>query len=348
MESMDMFERYLQAVRKYLPWQRQDDIVAELRANLEAQREAREAELVRPLTEGEVIDWLKELGPPHQMAARYQPPRYLIGPAIFPMYWHILRLVALWVTVGYSISVVVRLFVESHPPEWVAGRIMQLPGILIMSAAWVTLVFVVLEFIAEHYPEKCPDLLAAGPRWSPTSLPPIEKEPPAGSKARSFTAAVAEFIVQLALLAWMLMIPKYPVVLLGPGAAFLRHSPVWITPIVMTFFWAIVVFNVFQLGWQVFNLFTGHWRIRSRVQHLVTKALGIVPILILVAAPGHRYIELNGLEAGRLPAGFNFPGINQAIFGGVVVVTCIVVIQFAWDLWKASASAQKARLRMVF
>ena len=50
MESMDLFERYLQAVRKYLPWQRQDDIVAELRANLEAQREEREAELGRPLT----------------------------------------------------------------------------------------------------------------------------------------------------------------------------------------------------------------------------------------------------------------------------------------------------------
>jgi hypothetical protein len=82
---MDYFERYLQAVRKYLPWQRQDDIIAELRANLEAQREEREAELGRPLTEGEMIDWLKELGAPLEMAGRYQPPRSLIGPVIFPL-----------------------------------------------------------------------------------------------------------------------------------------------------------------------------------------------------------------------------------------------------------------------
>ena len=67
---MDLFERYLQAVGKYLPWERQADIVAELRANLESQREEREAGLGRPLTEGEMIDWLKELGPPMQMASR--------------------------------------------------------------------------------------------------------------------------------------------------------------------------------------------------------------------------------------------------------------------------------------
>ena len=42
--NMDLFERYLQAVRRYLPGERQDDIVAELRANLEAQREEREAD----------------------------------------------------------------------------------------------------------------------------------------------------------------------------------------------------------------------------------------------------------------------------------------------------------------
>ena len=89
---MDLFERYLQAVGRYLPWERQQDIVAELRANLEAQREEREAALGRPLTESEMIDWLRELGPPMQMASRYQAPRYLIGPTVFPMYLYILRL----------------------------------------------------------------------------------------------------------------------------------------------------------------------------------------------------------------------------------------------------------------
>ena len=88
---MELLDRYLQAVKKHLPWQRQDDIIAELRANLEAQLEDKEAELGRPLTTGEAEDWLKQMGPPMQVAARYQPQQYLIGPAVFPTYWFVLR-----------------------------------------------------------------------------------------------------------------------------------------------------------------------------------------------------------------------------------------------------------------
>jgi hypothetical protein len=348
MDSKDLFERYLQAVRKYLPWQRQDDIVAELRANLEAQREEREAELGRPLTEGEMIDWLKELGPPLEMAARYQPPRYLIGPAIFPMYVHILRLVAMWMSIVYAISVVIRVIVESHTPEWVAGRIIEYPELLMTACAWVTLVFVTFEYISVHYPEKCPDFLASGPCWSPTSLPPLEKEPPVGIKPRSLSGAIAEFIVQFCLLVWLLLIPHYPVVLLGPGAGFLEHSAVRLTNISVVFFWAIVVFNLIQLAWQAFNFMRGNWRFQSRVQHLVTKGLGIVPVIILAFAPGHRYIELNPANADRLPASFDFAAINHGLFAGLMAVLAIVVLQFAWDVWKTNPKVRAARLRMVF
>jgi hypothetical protein len=347
MDAMELFERYLQAVRKYLPWERQNDIVAELRANLEAQREEREAELGRPLTEGEMIDWLKQMGPPHQVAARYQAPRYLIGPAIFPMYWHVLRLVALWLTVAYGISMVARVFVQSLGPEWVAGQIAAYPSVLMIAIAWVTLVFVVLEFVSERYPEKSPDFLATGPRWSPAHLPPLERPLPPGMKPRSLATAIAEFIVGVALLIWMLLIPRYPFLLLGPGAAYLEHSPVRLAPIAITFFWAIVIFNVIQLTWQGLHLLSGKWRIRGTVHHLVTKGLGIVPIAILLAAPGRRFLELNPAEAGRLPSGFDFAKINHDLFGGVVVIALIVGIQFAWDMWKARPGAGPQPLRAV-
>jgi len=38
---MELLDRYLAAVKNQLPWERQDDIIAELRANLEAQLEDR-------------------------------------------------------------------------------------------------------------------------------------------------------------------------------------------------------------------------------------------------------------------------------------------------------------------
>jgi len=61
---MELLDRYLQAVKKFLPSRRQDDIIAELRANMESQLEDKEAELARPLTATEAGDWLKQMGAP--------------------------------------------------------------------------------------------------------------------------------------------------------------------------------------------------------------------------------------------------------------------------------------------
>src|SRR5580658_4824745 len=112
---MELLERYLEAVRKHLPWERQDDIIAELRANLEAQLEEKESALGRSLTTAEMEEWLKTLGPPIQVAAGYQPQRYLIGPGFFPIYWYVLKLTLGWTAVIYSIVIVVQLFAQGAP-----------------------------------------------------------------------------------------------------------------------------------------------------------------------------------------------------------------------------------------
>ena len=64
---------------------------AELRANMEAQLEDKEAELGRPLAQGEMEDWLRAMGSPIWWPSRYQPQQYLIGPALYPIYLYVLR-----------------------------------------------------------------------------------------------------------------------------------------------------------------------------------------------------------------------------------------------------------------
>lgn len=104
---MELLDRYLQAVKKFLPLRRQDDIIAELRANMEAQLEDKESELTRPMTIGEQEDWLRKIGPPMMVAARYQTQQYLIGPSIFPVYWYVLRMAMLWALIIYSVVIAV-------------------------------------------------------------------------------------------------------------------------------------------------------------------------------------------------------------------------------------------------
>jgi hypothetical protein len=336
MDSTDLFERYLQEVRKYLPWQRQDDIVAELRTNLDAQREEREGELGRPLTEGETVDWLKELGAPLQMAARYQAPRYLIGPGVFPMYWHILRLVAIWATFAYAVSIIVRLVVESHSAQWIGAQVMEYPAILVTLAGWITGVFAVLEFVSERYPEKCPDFLAPASRWSPSSLPPLEKQPSAGTKPRNLMALSAELVVRFALLVWLLLIPQHPFLLLGPGAAYVKSGPVVLLPVITWFYWSVVVLNAVEFLWQSYNILADQWQQKNTVQHLATELFGLVPIAILAAAPAQAYLAANPSATHSLPPGLSIADLNHYMFAGFVVVGLIKIAQLCWDFWKTT------------
>src|ERR1700733_7354911 len=138
---MELLDRYLQAVKKHLPWRRQDDIIAELHANLEAQLEDKEAELGRPLTKEEAEEWLKQIGSPIQVAARYQSRQYLIGPALFPTYSYILKLVLGWTTVIYVIAKVVTIAAQGLDVEAFAGVGLSLPWIWLINAGITTLIF---------------------------------------------------------------------------------------------------------------------------------------------------------------------------------------------------------------
>ena len=94
---MELIDRYLNAVRFWLPRAQEDDIIAELGEDLRSQVEEREAALGRALSEDELAGILKKRGHPMSVASQYLPQRYLIGPALYPAYMVVVRLVTLWI-----------------------------------------------------------------------------------------------------------------------------------------------------------------------------------------------------------------------------------------------------------
>ena len=226
---MELLDRYLQAVRKHLPWQRQDDIIAELRANLEAQLEDKETELGRPLTQQGAEEWLKQIGSPIQVAARYQRQQYLIGPALFPTYSYILRLVLTWLTVIYAIATAVNIVASHQGGGAVLQAALRLPWMWLTNAAIVTLIFALIELSRARFPEKFRELGAiSGPMsntWSPLDLPPVGAGEEEWDKPRSFTRALLEVFAGGLFLGYILLVPHYPFLLFGPGAWYLRGLP---------------------------------------------------------------------------------------------------------------------------
>ena len=96
---MNLVDRYLRAVKEHLPRKQQDDVIAELAANLRAQMEDEEEARGRPLAETEQAAILRRFGNPIVVAARYRGDsrsfsfgRQLIGPELFPTYQKVLAI----------------------------------------------------------------------------------------------------------------------------------------------------------------------------------------------------------------------------------------------------------------
>jgi len=340
---MELLDRYLQAVKKHLPSSRQDDIIAELRANLESQLEDKEAELGRPLTTGEAEEWLRTLGHPMMVAARYQPQQYLIGPTFFPMYSFVLRTTFLWVIIIYSI-VATTLIVLGPPHEnSVMEAVFRLPRILINTAAWITLIFAAVEFAITRFPEKVPPLCGLNAQWSPSSLPPLEKNPAAGGKRRSYAQAVAEVIFGFIALVWLLLIPRHPFLLLGPGVVFLQVTPFELAPIWVTFYWFIVALNVLQLVWKCTDLLRGTWQQTGGLQHIVIKAFGLIPLILLLSVRDRIYVTLKNPAVDQLRYGATVDNVNDAIHTGLSVVCAIVILQLIWNAAQLALAAYRTQ-----
>lgn len=218
---LELVDRYLQAVHFWLPkTERENELLAELGEDLRSQIDAREEELGRPLNADEVAEILKRCGPPMVVAARLGPKSYLIGPTLFPIYWFVLKMVLFWILVPVFVFVVGPATLASTHGDWGAAMgntIGALWSGLFVAAGIITLVFAILERTQKFAAEEC--------KWDPLKLPPVRQQQPERKPSRARSAS--EFLFALFGLMWLLLIPNYPALILGPAHAFLKGGSMW-------------------------------------------------------------------------------------------------------------------------
>jgi hypothetical protein len=338
---MELLNHYLQAVKKHLPWERQDDIIAELRANLEAQLEDKEAELGRPLTKEEAEKWLKKIGPPIQVAARYQRQQYLIGPAVFPTYWYILRLVMAWSTVIYMIAKTVEVAAKGQGAVAVLQAALGLPSIWLISAGLVTLTFAVIEIASTRFPARTFPLAQMTEAWSAADLSQLGASDQ--KKPRSFARALAEVIFGCAFFVWLLLVPQFPFLMFGPGAWYLHASPYALAPVIVAFYWSIVLVNAFELTWKIVDFARGKWQEEKRWRHLFMHALSLIPLSILLTAPGQVLIVIKSSAPNQAALAANAAEANRASQQVLAIVVAIVTLQLVWGIVRISLDKYRKR-----
>src|SRR5262245_62982079 len=169
-EFMDLLDRYLQAVRFWLPKAHQNDIIEELRDDLRSQIEEKESSLGRAITEDEIAAILKHAGHPMRVAARYQKQQSLIGPGLFPLYQFVLKIVLLgyvipWFVVWIVMTILSSYRDSSHVLTRISGWGALCTNVFIVFGI-VTLIFAFLErFQSYHHLQD---------KWDPRKLPRVQ------------------------------------------------------------------------------------------------------------------------------------------------------------------------------
>src|SRR5271168_3247599 len=268
---MELLERYLQEVGRYLAAEAREDTLAELRANLLAEMDARVEELGRPLTEAEIAAILKAHGRPMLVASRYMPQRYLIGPTAFPLYLFVLRKALPFVMLIYFfVRVPVLIFAEGER-SFIGGMVaatIQLVPVLLIFWATVTIIFASIDY-AQQQGGKGADM----DTWDPEKLPPLTRA--TAKKERPLSSRIADLVVHCVWMLYVFAIPSHPFLILGPGAFFLTVISVGFAPIWRAFYIAFVVLLVAQLGLKVMTFSREAERWKGPVE-LVTKVAGVL------------------------------------------------------------------------
>lgn len=268
---MELLERYLQAVGKYLPVKGRNDILAELRANLLEQAEDRQHELGRSLTRDEEEALLKQHGHPLLAAARYLPQRYLIGPAVFPYYWAVLKVVLLVVLVGYVVLNALAFTAQPLTASRLVQLLLHFPSVAFSAACWVTLGAAVVDFAYTRLGKR--ELV---PDWSPRKLP----RP--GPQVSYNQRTIAELIAGGVFLLLLLAVPHTTYLL--PAFVLETLEYVQLAPVWHTVYWAIVCLVTVQWLNDLAGFRYPAWRPVRPLVTLLGKCVGVVVWLLPLRA----------------------------------------------------------------
>ena len=318
---MQLLDRYLYAVGNHLPPTKRDDILRELRANILDSVEAREAELGRPLTLDEEEVLLKNYGHPTLVGTRYWPKQYLIGPTVFPYYIFALKTVLPIALLVYVVVNAVGLATQQFTFHHLADVFFGVQGLLLITAAWITLGFVVLEYAQPHIREKVRFL----DDWRPRDLPQPEMP-----SVYNTWHAVAEVIVSGTALVWFLLIPQYPFLMFGPGADYLRFVapvPEWVT-----FYWIFLLLLFIQWLMEVGTIFVPRFRRVRPVLGMIARAAIAVLFAFAVRLPA--FVMLTDAAHAPHDAHSIVDALNMALHLGLKAVIAVIAIKLVVDIFR--------------
>ena len=320
---MNLIDKYIAEVGKYLPRKNRADIEAEIRSTLEDMLDERK-QGEGPADEVTVMELLKEYGSPREVAATYKPHQYLISPRLFPTFEMVLRIVFAIVLVASFVGLALSLVKTNLTgPEFVSALGQWFGGLfsgLLAAFGYVALVFAIIERTnaMKRFEKQFME-------WDPKEL---KSEPDPDQIDLPDHIATIIFTV-LGLVVFNLY----------PNLLSVRYSidGTWVmlpvlTPAFFRFLPWINILGLLQIGFNGFLLGQRNWTPTTRVLGIGMDIASMILAVVVLKTPGIFGITPGSLTGIGLAEGadtlsrlFNF--IPTIIITIVVVVTAVKVVK---------------------
>ncbi len=328
---MQLLDRYLTAVKFWLPKTQCDDIAAELGANLQAEIDDRAAELGRSLTDEEIAAFLKQQGSPILVASRYRHEhrtvtlgRQLIGPVVFPFYWIALKVMFVLLLVSAIIPALV-FSTDINPVRELAHVLFRVIQLALPALFFVTLVFALFDFGLRkfHFVEKWTS------DWDPRSLPSPDRQ----AKQVRRSSSIAGIIIQSIFIVWWWNHGSIPYLVVTNAGAQVHFAP-----ILATLHLPILIIMFINLTQHWINLVEPDWRWLPPLAGVISSAVGLIIIYpLLHTSPLLSIFDRNGIALSARESTEIQSILSLSVIGlwlGIALVGAIYAWRLVYILWQ--------------
>ena len=261
---MELIDRYVHEVGRYLSPKNRQDIQTEIRSLL---MDTLEARVKGEASEEDVVAVLKEFGPPAKVAASYRPQsQYLIGPELFPLFRTVVGIAMLVLVIVNVVLFAVLLFTNPDPLQALDGL-----SDLIKSFLSILGTIVVVFYVLQYFDVR---LAKSSQEWHPRDLPQVDVKNDIKRGETIFDIALI-----LLILVAVLVFPTRLGVVVTPG------TPILTDPVINRTIPLIVGALVVGLLVDIVLLWRRRWETGTRLAKIASNLFSIIVIAVLIS--GH-------------------------------------------------------------
>jgi hypothetical protein len=332
---MNLIDKYIAEVGKYLPRRNRADIEAEIRSTLEDMLEERK--MAQGVADDKVIiQLLKEYGAPREVAESYTGPHYLIGPRVYPVFELVTKIVMIVLfaiaLAGLGLGLARSSVTGMEMLKEIGETALNAFSWMITAFGNIVLTFAILERVlpAKEFEET--------EEWDPAEL---TKDPDPDHV--KFGEQIFEMVF---LILFLIVFNLYPGII---GIGFFNDNDwVFISPVLTDAFfsylpWINVLF-LLQIGFNLYLLRQGTWNMTTRIMNILLEVGSIALAVAMLRGP-----DLVSLNTGQL-AGTPLEGsaplfitiaklIPTLVLTIVIIVSSIEVAQAIYRLMKSRSSS---------